>query len=106
MKEVTDLFYLSAIDADPESVLPELVSVVGQKAALEIIEIFGGMKIRIPTREEMAKSVRNACVWRDHLAGMAVNDIEEKYGISAQAVLGAIKKWSSLQRAQKVGNCV
>lgn len=98
---MSDLFYLAMVDADPESIMAELVSLIGQPAAIQIIDLFGGMTVKIPTKKKVAQAVKNASVWRDHTAGAALNDIADKHNISTTTALKIIERWSELHKAGK-----
>ena len=99
MREVFDLFYLAILDIDPDSVLPEMVSILGQQKAMQFLEIFQGTTVHIPKISKIRLAVKNAGIWRDHCKGIPLNEIEDKYSVTQNYVLKTIDRWKVLHKA-------
>ncbi len=100
--EVSDLFYLALIDADPSSLLAEVHSMIGFENTKTFIEIFGGTSIRVPTMATIKKAVLSASVWADHVRKTPSEEICSKYGMTVNRVMAIINRWAVLQNASQV----
>jgi len=101
--EATDLFSMAILEVDPNGVLPELVSMVGQENAMRLIDIFGGMTIKIPTKKQVAASVRNACIWVDYEHNkVPLDELCVKYSVTMSALTKCIQTWTDIKEAVKV----
>ena len=69
---------------------------------MTIIDIFGGMTIKVPSRKKIANAVKNAAVWNDHEKSLlSIDEIADKHNITPSKVLKIIDRWSTLHRAGK-----
>lgn len=103
--ESLDMFTLALLDVDPVSLISEVASVFGQDVAMRLVDLFGGSVVRVPTKEAVKDAVVRACIWRDHNAGVGIDQICESYGMRSKAVYAIIDRFKVLSEAAgKVGN--
>ncbi|TXH14506.1 MAG: hypothetical protein E6R03_08950 [Hyphomicrobiaceae bacterium] len=99
LQEKSDLFYLSMIDADPDGLMGEFAKMLGEEAAMKIVDIFGGTSIKIPSKEKIRKAVRRACVWHDAKNGVSLDEICFRYSLSLVSATRIIDEWDKLHQA-------
>lgn len=99
VKEKSDLFFLSMIDADPNGLMGEFTKLLGEEATMRIVDIFGGTTIKIPSKSKIQKAVRRACIWHDAKSGMSLDDICFRYGLSLASVSKIIDEWDKIHQA-------
>jgi len=62
-KKYLDIVTVLLLDRADDTHLPELYDVFGREVLSKFLELFAGMTIRIPTREEIETSVRNVSIF-------------------------------------------
>jgi len=62
-KRYLDIVTVLLVDRADDTHLPELYDVFGREALSKFLELFAGMTIKVPTREEIEDSVRNVSIY-------------------------------------------
>lgn len=102
IREVSDLFALTMMDADPESLMTELTTLVGADGAMRLVDIFGGMTIRVPSKGKLAEAAKRASIWVDYQGGkMTIEQIADKHAITPRKVMDAINRWAEISKASR-----
>lgn len=63
LAEHTDVLYFSLMDAASESILPEILEVVGKENMVKFLDIFGGRTVTIPNRKVLERSIRDSVIY-------------------------------------------
>lgn len=61
--EGRDLLKLVLLQADELSMLPELFDIFGSNTLLRFLDVFGGMTLRVPTRSDIERAIRDVTLF-------------------------------------------
>ncbi len=92
---------LKIITKSNNETVVELVDLIGAESTLSIIERFGGGFIYVPLLETISKDERNRVIYSDFLSGMNVNQLRQKYGLSATTIRDIIYNMRRSGKARK-----
>jgi hypothetical protein len=79
---ILDLFELYF----PGSFLPELVELLGTKATLRLVTVFGGLKLDVPLRAQVLNAYRDVAIYYAIKNGVKAPVLGRGYGVSRQRV--------------------
>lgn len=74
----------------------EMVDLIGADAAIKLIKIFGGTRIRIPAPDEVNQIAYEYRIFQDVKKGIRIVDIAKKYGITTVNVQVIKKKFREI----------
>jgi Mor family transcriptional regulator len=63
--EYLDAFLVLLLFKSQETILPEILECVGRDALFKFLEIFGGTTVKVPTKEFIERTMRNAAIYVD-----------------------------------------
>jgi hypothetical protein len=94
--EVEELLQLALVDSAFDTLLPELLGIIGRDKTIEFLALFEGCRIDVPDLSRLTDAARDASLYRRVEAGELPKDLAVELDLAENDVAGIFRRMSAL----------